>query len=104
MGDVHVGLQARLMSQALRKLTASLATGPRNSGGSGPGGADVVDEETGEIMREHAPALIFINQLRQKIGGTLHVAAPAATTVCPRLSCYLSLTAAATQSCTATTR
>lgn len=68
-GDVHVGLQARLMSQALRKLTASLATGPRNSGGSGPGGAEVYDEETGEAVREHPPALIFINQLRQKIGG-----------------------------------
>ena len=71
MGDVHVGLQARLMSQALRKLTASLATGPRNSGGSGPGGADAIDEETGEVVREHAAALIFINQLRQKIGGAL---------------------------------
>jgi recombination protein RecA len=30
MGDVHVGLQARLMSQALRKLTASLSAGPLN--------------------------------------------------------------------------
>ena len=80
MGDVHVGLQARLMSQALRKLTASLATGPRNSGGSGPGGADEIDEETGEVVREHPPALIFINQLRQKIGGALSADA---ITACP---------------------
>ena len=42
MGDAHMGLQARLMSQALRKLTAATA---RNNTG-----------------------VIFINQLRQKIG------------------------------------
>jgi recombination protein RecA len=42
MGDTHVGLQARLMSQALRKLTANL-------------------------NRSHTIA-IFINQLREKIG------------------------------------
>ena len=42
MGDAHVGLQARLMSQALRKLTGSLA-------------------------RSRTTAL-FINQLREKIG------------------------------------
>ena len=42
MGDTHVGLQARLMSQALRKLTANL-------------------NKTNTIM-------IFINQLREKIG------------------------------------
>jgi recombination protein RecA len=42
MGDSHVGLQARLMSQALRKLTANL-------------------NRTKTIM-------IFINQLREKIG------------------------------------
>jgi recombination protein RecA len=42
MGDAHVGLQARLMSQALRKLTGGLNT-------------------TGTTM-------IFINQLREKIG------------------------------------
>ena len=42
MGDSHVGLQARLMSQALRKLT-------------------------GAIHRSMA-AVIFINQIRQKIG------------------------------------
>jgi recombination protein RecA len=43
MGQAHVGLQARLMSQALRKLTA--ATSKSNC------------------------ALIFINQVREKIGG-----------------------------------
>jgi recombination protein RecA len=42
MGDTHVGLQARLMSQALRKLTANL-------------------NKTDTIC-------IFINQLREKIG------------------------------------
>jgi recombination protein RecA len=42
MGDAHVGLQARLMSQALRKLTATLA-------------------------RSRTIA-IFINQLREKVG------------------------------------
>jgi recombination protein RecA len=42
MGDSHVGLQARLMSQALRKLTGAL-------------------NSTGTTM-------IFINQLREKIG------------------------------------
>ncbi|MEI9942244.1 MAG: recombinase RecA [Pseudomonadota bacterium] len=42
MGDAHMGLQARLMSQALRKLTA--------------------------IASKTGTTLIFINQLRQKIG------------------------------------
>ena len=42
MGDAHVGLQARLMSQALRKLAAAI-------GRSGT-------------------AVIFINQLREKVG------------------------------------
>lgn len=42
MGDSHMGLQARLMSQALRKLT-------------------------GVISKSHA-SVIFINQLREKIG------------------------------------
>jgi len=42
MGDHHVGLQARLMSQALRKLTASVA-------------------------RSHC-IVVFINQIRMKIG------------------------------------
>ena len=42
MGDTHVGLQARLMSQALRKLTSS-------------------------ISRSNT-CVIFINQLREKVG------------------------------------
>lgn len=42
MGDTHVGLQARLMSQALRKLTS--------------------------ILSKTKTSIIFINQLRQKIG------------------------------------
>ncbi|MDW8254960.1 MAG: recombinase RecA [Chloroflexota bacterium] len=42
MGDAHVGLQARLMSQALRKLTAAIA--------------------------KSRTAVIFINQLREKVG------------------------------------
>ncbi len=43
MGDAHVGLQARLMSQALRKLTS--------------------------IISQTNTCFIFINQLREKIGG-----------------------------------
>ena len=42
MGDSHVGLQARLMSQALRKLTSA-------------------------INRSHT-SVVFINQLREKVG------------------------------------
>tara|TARA_B100000405_G_C16688153_1_gene411868 strand:+ start:371 stop:1369 length:999 start_codon:yes stop_codon:yes gene_type:complete len=42
MGDSHMGLQARLMSQALRKLTGSI--------------------------KKSKTTVIFINQLRQKIG------------------------------------
>ena len=42
MGDTHVGLQARLMSQALRKLVAS-------------------------ISKSHT-AVVFVNQLREKVG------------------------------------
>jgi recombination protein RecA len=42
MGDAYVGLQARLMSQALRKLSAAIA-------------------------RSHT-SVIFINQLREKVG------------------------------------
>ena len=42
MGDSHVGLQARLMSQALRKLTASIS--------------------------KTKCSIIFINQLREKVG------------------------------------
>ncbi len=42
MGDAHVGLQARLMSQALRKLTPAISSS--------------------------STAVIFINQLREKVG------------------------------------
>jgi len=42
MGDAHMGLQARLMSQALRKLTAAVS--------------------------KSRTTLIFINQIREKIG------------------------------------
>ena len=42
MGDSHVGLQARLMSQALRKLTS--------------------------VINRSRTCLVFINQIRQKIG------------------------------------
>ncbi len=42
MGDAHVGLQARLMSQALRKLTA--------------------------IISKSKSTAVFINQLREKVG------------------------------------
>ena len=42
MGDAHVGLQARLMSQALRKLTGAIA--------------------------RSKTSVVFINQLREKIG------------------------------------
>jgi recombination protein RecA len=42
MGDSHVGLQARLMSQALRKLTA--------------------------IVSKSKTCIVFINQIREKIG------------------------------------
>ena len=44
MGDSHMGLQARLMSQALRKLTSSIS--------------------------KSRTAVVFINQLREKIGVT----------------------------------
>src|SRR5437763_1296611 len=42
MGDAHMGLQARLMSQAMRKLTA--------------------------VISRTSTSVVFINQLRQKIG------------------------------------
>ena len=42
MGDTHVGLQARIMSQALRKLTAAIA--------------------------RSNTAVLFINQIREKVG------------------------------------
>lgn len=42
MGDTHVGLQARLMSQALRKLTAAIS--------------------------KSRTSVVFVNQLREKVG------------------------------------
>ena len=42
MGDSHVGLQARLMSQALRKLTG--------------------------VIAKSRTATVFINQIREKVG------------------------------------
>ena len=44
MGDIHVGMQARLMSQALRKLTSTI--------------------------NRSRTAVVFINQIREKIGVT----------------------------------
>jgi recombination protein RecA len=63
MGDSHVGLQARLMSQALRKITGSI----------GKSGCTVV----------------FLNQLRQKIGVTY--GSPETTTGGQALKFYASV-------------
>jgi recombination protein RecA len=63
MGDAHVGLQARLMSQALRKITGNI----------GKSGCTV----------------IFINQLRQKIGVTY--GSPETTTGGQALKYYASV-------------
>ena len=63
MGDSHVGLQARLMSQALRKLTGAIAR-----------------SET---------IVIFINQLREKIG--VMFGSPETTTGGKALKFYASL-------------
>ena len=63
MGDTHVGLQARLMSQALRKLTASIA--------------------------KSNCMLIFINQIRMKIG--VMFGSPETTTVGNALKFYSSV-------------
>jgi len=64
MGDSHVGLQARLMSQALRKLTA--------------------------IVSKSNTAVIFINQTRMKIGAPPYVN-PETTTGGVALKFYSSL-------------
>jgi len=64
MGDSHVGLQARLMSQALRKLTA--------------------------IVSKSNTAVIFINQTRMKIGTPAFVN-PETTTGGVALKFYSSL-------------
>jgi len=63
MGDTHVGLQARLMSQALRKLTGSVA--------------------------KSKTSVIFINQIRYKIG--VMFGSPETTTGGNALKFYSSL-------------
>ena len=63
MGDSHVGLQARLMSQALRKLTGALS----NSG----------------------TTAVFINQLREKVG--IMFGSPETTTGGKALKFYASV-------------
>lgn len=63
MGDAHVGLQARLMSQALRKLTA--------------------------IISRSQTLVIFINQIREKIG--VMFGSPETTTGGRALKFYSSL-------------
>jgi recombination protein RecA len=63
MGDAQMGLQARLMSQALRKLTG--------------------------IISKSKTAMIFINQLRQKIG--MFVGNPETTTGGNALKFYASV-------------
>jgi recombination protein RecA len=63
MGDAHMGLQARLMSQALRKLTAAAHRGDTT--------------------------LMFLNQLRQKIGVTF--GSPETTTGGNALKFYASM-------------
>jgi recombination protein RecA len=63
MGDAHMGLQARLMSQALRKLTA--------------------------IVARSKTCFIFVNQLREKIG--MFIGNPETTTGGRALKFYSSL-------------
>ncbi|MCF8032249.1 MAG: recombinase RecA [Desulfarculaceae bacterium] len=63
MGDSHVGLQARLMSQAMRKLTS--------------------------VVSKSHTALIFINQIRMKIG--VMFGSPETTTGGNALKFYASL-------------
>ncbi len=63
MGDSHMGLQARLMSQALRKITA--------------------------IVAQTNTTFIFINQLRQKIG--VFFGSPETTTGGKALKFYASV-------------
>lgn len=63
MGDSHMGLQARLMSQALRKLTATIS--------------------------KSNTALIFINQIRHKIG--VFFGSPETTTGGNALKFYASI-------------
>jgi recombination protein RecA len=63
MGDAHMGLQARLMSQALRKLTA--------------------------IVSRSKTCFIFVNQIREKIG--MFIGNPETTTGGRALKFYASL-------------
>ena len=63
MGDSHMGLQARLMSQALRKLTA--------------------------IMSKSKTCVVFINQLREKVG--VMFGSPETTTGGKALKFYASI-------------
>jgi recombination protein RecA len=63
MGDSHMGLQARLMSQALRKLTA--------------------------IVSRSKTAFIFLNQMREKIG--MFMGSPETTTGGKALKFYSSM-------------
>lgn len=63
MGDSHMGLQARLMSQALRKLTA--------------------------IVSRSKTVFIFLNQMREKIG--VYMGSPETTTGGKALKFYSSL-------------
>ncbi len=65
MGDSHVGLQARLMSQALRKLTAN-------------------------VSRTKC-VVVFINQLRDKIGGMSFAGSPETTSGGRALKYYATL-------------
>jgi recombination protein RecA len=74
MGDSHVGLQARLMSQALRKLTATIA--------------------------KSNTMVIFINQIRMKIG--VMFGNPETTTGGHALKFYASTSAASVPSSRAT--
>ncbi len=64
MGDTHVGLQARLMSQALRKLTG--------------------------VLHKTNTTVIFINQIRMKIG-TMGYGSPETTTGGNALKFYASV-------------
>lgn len=64
MGDTHVGLQARLMSQALRKLTG--------------------------VVSKMGTTIIFINQIRMKIG-TMGYGSPETTTGGNALKFYASV-------------
>ncbi|MDX1809343.1 MAG: recombinase RecA [Sulfurospirillaceae bacterium] len=64
MGDTHVGLQARLMSQALRKLTG--------------------------VVSKMGVTVIFINQIRMKIG-TMGYGSPETTTGGNALKFYASV-------------